>query len=59
MTLPNKLENLIQVKKMLAGKYARRADAANSRPLQKKLWNKATRYSRQAEVLENRRRQLG
>ncbi len=59
MTIARKLENLIQVKKMLADKYARRAEAANSQPLQKSLWRKSTRYRRQAEVLERRRQRIG
>ncbi len=59
MSLAKKLDNLIQVKTRLSEKYARRAEAARSQPLQKSLWRKSIRYRRQAEVLQNQRRQLG
>ena len=46
-----KSEHLAQVKEALAAKYARRAENANSKPLQEKLWRKSLHYHRQATAI--------
>lgn len=54
MANSQKSEHLANVKEALAAKYARRAENANSKPLQEKLWRKSLRYRRQATAIRQR-----